>query len=54
MDYTFNADMALTENYMIDINEIEVINNSDESRFEAHVAGHLAVLDYRQDDQEIR
>lgn len=38
---------------MIDINEVEIINNPDESRFEAHVEGHLAVLDYQQDDEKI-
>jgi predicted GNAT family acetyltransferase len=38
---------------MIDINEVEIINNPDESRFEAHVEGQLAVLDYRQDEEKI-
>ena len=37
----------------INLNEVEVVNNADERRFEAEVGGFLARIDYIPDEEHI-
>jgi predicted GNAT family acetyltransferase len=37
----------------VEANEVKVVNNSGESRFEANVDGHESVLEYRESNGEI-